>query len=265
MGPSAPTRPLDETDRQMLAFAAEHRFAVTGQLAAVVSLSPGWASRRIRRLADAGLLASDAPLRHQPAAHQITPAGLRAIASDLPRPQPVDLALYRHDLGLAWLMVLARRGRFGTYARVVGEREMRSHDGRFDLDSDPVGTRRLGVLLPGEGPGGGSRMHYPDLLLVTPQGRHVAIELELSTKTPGRRERILKAYRLDPRVDAVLYLVPTRAAGRAIAQSAARVGVSDLVHVQSVRFPDGRRRGGWERARGIERGAGGRPGPEAGR
>jgi hypothetical protein len=255
---------LDEVDRAMLAFAAQHRFTVTDQLAAVAHIGPGWAGKRVRGLVEAGLLTSQRHLHDHPAAHQITRLGLRAVGSGLPATAKVNLSLYHHDLGLGWLMVLAHRARFGRVSQVIGEREMRSRDGRIDPDDDPVGTRRLGILLPGEGPRGGPRVHYPDLLLVTPGGRRVAIELELSTKSPTRRERILKAYLLAPRVDAVLYLVPTRAAGRAIARSAARVGASDLVHVQRISFPDEAGPGGRQRVRQVSRGTARRD-PPAGR
>jgi hypothetical protein len=262
-GAEAAPRELDDVDREMLGFAAQHRFVVTEQLAAVARIDREGADERVEWLRDAGLLSSQFHLHEQPAAHQITRLGLRTVASDLPATPAVNLSLYRHDLGLGWLMVLAQRGRFGRVSDVIGEREMRSRDGRIHPDDDVVGTRRLGIVLPGEGPGGGPRVHYPDLLLVTPGGRRVAIELELSTKSPIRRERILQAYLLAPRVDAVLYLVPTRAAGRAIARSAARVGASDLVHVQNIRFPEQPGRGGDQRARQVGRdaargGAGGR-------
>jgi hypothetical protein len=258
---------LDQVDRAMLAFAAQHRFTVTEQLAAVGGIGPEGTRRRVRRLVGDGLLTSRRHLHDHPAAHQITRSGLRAVDSDLPATARINLSLYHHDLGLGWLMVLAHRGRFGRVSQVIGEREMRSRDGRIDPGDDPVGTRRLGILLPGEGPRGGPRVHYPDLLLVTPAARHVAIELELSTKSPARRERILKAYLLAPRVDAVLYLVPNRAAGRAIARSAARVGASDLVHVQRIRFADRAGPGARQRVRQLARAPAraGRSGPPAGR
>jgi hypothetical protein len=72
------------------------------------------------------------------------------------------------------------------------------------------------------------------MVLVTETGHRVAFELELTTKAPERRERILAGYAADPRIDAVIYLVDRATVGRAIERSAARVGISDLVRVQKV-------------------------------
>src|SRR5581483_8244112 len=136
-------------------------------------------------------------------------------------PRAVDLGTYRHDVGVAWLAAAARQGIFGELAQIVSERTMRSEDRRADrLPDAPTHGVRVGH-------GACARLHYPDLTVVTASGHQVAFELELSTKSPRRRERILAAYADDPRIEVVLYLVPTRAAARAIARSAARVGAAD--------------------------------------
>jgi DNA-binding transcriptional ArsR family regulator len=222
------------SDAELLRFAGEHRFVLASQLAQVLDRSPASMQRTLRRLRAAGLVKSERLLRHEPAAYRVTRAGLAAAGSDLRAPGAIDLAEYRHDVGLAWLDVAARRGRFGELREVVGERRMRSEDRRADR---PDGAPRHGVaLMPGRGP----RLHYPDLTLVTAGGRRVAFELELSTKAPAHRERILAAYAADPRIDVVVYLVPTRAAGEAILRSAARVGARDTLRVQRFAWAGGR-------------------------
>jgi hypothetical protein len=222
---------ITERDLTLLAFAAEHRFVIAAQVAVLLSATEAAADARLRALGKGGYLRSERKLFRQPASHQITRDGLRAAASDLPVPHPVDLAVYRHDLGLGWLMLAARRGRFGSMADVVSERRMRSHDGR-----DPARSERFGVRRGGVGADGRERLHYPDMVAVTASGHRVAFELELSTKTRDRREGILAAYGADRDVDAVVYLVERAAVGRAIQRSAARVGVQDRVHVQKVSF-----------------------------
>jgi hypothetical protein len=89
----------------------------------------------------------------------------------------------------------------------------------------------------GLGPGGRERLHYPDLLLVTPEYRRIAIELELTSKGRTRREQILAGYAADCRIDAVVYLAEHPAVRRQVSESAARLGISHLVHVQRVRGP----------------------------
>ncbi len=213
----------------MLGFAAEHRFVVAAQVAVLLGVTESAASARLRALGAGGYLRAARKLYLQPACHQVTRDGLRAIGSDLPAPRKPDLALYGHDLGLGWLMLAAHRGRFGAVTDVISERRMRSSDART---TEP--HERLGVRLGGVGPGGRDRLHYPDMILVTASGHRVAFELELTTKAQDRRERILSAYGADRRIDAVVYLAERPAARQAIERSARRVGVSDMVHVQRV-------------------------------
>jgi hypothetical protein len=226
---TAPAVQLTEVDRALLAFAAEHRFVLAAQVAALLHATTSAAEARLRRLGDAGHLRRHKEIHRGPTWHQITRAGLRAIASDLPAPRGFDLATHRHDTGLAWLMVNAQAGRFGPLRAVISERRMRSHDGRAE-----DGAQRFGVRLGGIGAGGRDRLHYPDLVVVTASGHRVAFELELSTKSRARREGILTGYAADRRIDAVVYLVERASVGRAIERSAARAGIADLVRVQRV-------------------------------
>jgi hypothetical protein len=238
---------ITDTDLALLRFAAEHRFVIAAQAAALLGVSERTASERLRRLGEAGHLRRRKELHRGPAWHQITRAGLRAIGSDLPTPRGFDLATHRHDTGLAWLMLTARAGRLGTLQGVISERRMRSHDGRATDRS-----QRYGVRLGGAGPGGRDRLHYPDLVIVAQTGHRVAFELELSTKEVQRRERILAGYAADRRIDAVVYLVEHAAVGRAIERSARRMGVSDLVRVQRLSMPASAAAQGTSRARGAQ-------------
>jgi hypothetical protein len=226
---TAPAVQITDADRALLAFAAEHRFVLAAQMAALLGVTPSAAEARLRRLGEGGHLRRHKEIHRGPTWHQITHAGLRAIGSDLPAPRGFDLATHRHDAGLGWLVLAARAGRFGPLTDVISERRMRSHDGRAEDR-----TQRYGVRLGGVGAGGRDRLHYPDLVVVTGSGHRVAFELELSTKGRTRREGILTGYAADRRIDAVVYLVERASVGRAIERSAARIGISDLVRVQRV-------------------------------
>ncbi|MFZ0091447.1 MAG: hypothetical protein WAL63_18200 [Solirubrobacteraceae bacterium] len=227
--PRAGSVQITDRDRVLLAFAAEQRFVIADQIAVLLGVSVTTAAGRLRALSGGGYLHRERRLHLQPACHRITRDGLGAVGSDLPAPRRVDLATYRHDLGLGWLMLAAHRGRFGAVAEVISERHMRSHDGRASERCD-----RFGIRLGGTGPGGRQRLHYPDAVLVTATGHRVALELELSTKARDRRERILSAYGADRRIDAVVYLVDRPGVGAAIERSARRVGVSGILRVQRV-------------------------------
>lgn len=204
---------------------------LAGQVASLLGVAAPAAETRLRALRRAGLVRDARRFDSAPPCEQITGAGLRAIASPLRAPQLSYPGGYQHDVGLGWLWLAARSGSLGDLRGVASERHMRSHDARAQQWHE-----RFGVRLGGLGPAGQERFHYPDLVLETRSGRRVALELELTSKSPARREGILSAYAADPRIDGVVYLVDRPATGRAVSRSAARMGLSDLVHVQPVSF-----------------------------
>jgi hypothetical protein len=259
----------------VLAFAAEHRFVLTVHVRALLGVSTGSASARLRALTRRGCLRYEHKLAG-PGTYQITTRGLRAIGSSRPRPAEIDLATYDHEVGLGWIWLAASRGALGPLRGMVSERCMRSED---RLRKDP--SERFGVRLGGVGPYGGERRHYPDLLLETETGQRVAVELELTSKDRRRRHEILGGYALDGRVDAILYLVENERTGQAIERAAHHAGIRERVHVHLTHFGPGSgaigagrgrerpavSRGGERPAarRGAERRAVGPAGPEAGR
>lgn len=220
---------LTERDLELLSFAAEQRLVLAEHLAALLGVSPAAASTRLRTLTKAGFLARHQPFAGAAPCYQIRASGLDAVASDLRSPRRLDLRSYEHEVGAAWLWLGARAGRFGPLREVLGERRMRSEDAGPDR-----AQARWGVRLGGVGAGGRERLHYSDLLFVTPEGRRIAVELELSSKGRVRREKILAGYGADTRIAAVLYLVRDRRIGRSVQESARRLGLGELVHVQRV-------------------------------
>jgi hypothetical protein len=147
-----------------------------------------------------------------------------------------------HDVGVAWLWLAAHRGAFGPLAEVVSERTMRSRDGGEAHATRVTGRSEhepFGVRLSGQGPKGGPRLHYPDLLLVDREGRRLAVELELSSKGRSRRHQIIGGYAFDRRVDAVLYLVSDQRVAREVQEAARRFGSERTVIVQRVRVGAG--------------------------
>lgn len=215
----------------MLEFAAEHRLVLTTQVAVLLDVEPPEAEARLESLQEVGLVRDARPSAPSFACDQITRAGLNAIGSTLPAPRKGAPGGYQHDVGLGWLWLAARAGVFGPLQAIVSERQMRSSDGRAE-DRD----HRFGVRLGGVGPAGRERLHYPDLVLHTESGHRVALELELTPKSRTRREGILAGYAADRNIDAVVYLVHKPSVGCAVAESARRLDIADLVHVQRVSF-----------------------------
>jgi hypothetical protein len=230
---------LTPRDLELLGFAAEHHLVLPDHARALLGASADAARARLAALARAGFLTGYRPFHARPSCYQITSRGLGAIGSDLRPPRQLDLRSYEHEVGAGWLWLAARSGRFGRLRDVVAERRLRSEDARPERAEPPYGVR-----LGGLGPRGRERLHYPDLLLVSADGRRIAVELELSSKGRARREGILAGYGAAARIDAVLYLVRDRRIGRSIQDSARRLGIGPLVHVQPVALPGAERASG---------------------
>lgn len=245
---------LTQRDRRLLSFAADHRLVLPAHVQALLGVSAGAAARRLRALAAGGYLQPRALLHQQPSAHLITGRGLAAIDSPLPRPR-LDLRQYLHDVGVAWLWLAAARGRFGDVVEILSERQLRSRDG-LPRERGPLeDPHRYGVRLWAFGAGGRERLHYPDLLLHTPDGQRVALELELSGKSQRRLEQIMTAYGAEPRIDAVLYLVDRPDVERAVRDAATGAGVSSRVHVQRFTWSDSMQRLAEQLSPTVARGA----------
>jgi hypothetical protein len=215
-------------DHKVLAFLAEHRCAIAPQVQALLNCSPRSAQQRLRELQDRRLAQSQRIFAGRPSTWRITAAGLRAIGSSLAPPR-LHLSQYVHDLGLGWLWLAARTGGFGDLAAIHSERSLRCHDASRTPASEPLGVG-LGTL----GPRGGERWHYPDLLLATPAGNRIAVELELSSKSHRRLSGIMLAYAADARIDAVLYLAGDRGIAARVQRASRDAGIGELVRIQPV-------------------------------
>ncbi len=228
---------LDETDRQLLTLLAEHRAVAAPQISAWLKCSDQAAAARLERLNHAKLILADAPNTGQPEVVTIRGAGLRALGLRCREPQ-LNHQEYRHDVGLAWLWISAHQGGFGPLRNVISEKAMRSADHRFDRSSEVKrylsGEKPFGIRHGATTPTGRERRHYPDLLLETPSGHRIAVELELTAKAPDRLRQIMSAYGNDDRIKSVLYIVPTAALAKRIRSAARDAGVSDLVQIRPL-------------------------------
>ena len=227
---------LTQRDLETLSFLAEQRLALSAQVAVLLGTSAGTAASRLTRLADAKLLRREPAFPGDSPWYRITRRGLAVIESPLPTPK-LDLRSYQHDVGVAWLWLAARGGALGPVDEILGERRLRSLDG-----ARAPGEEALAVRLGGFGPHGRERLHYPDLVLRTADGRRIALELELTPKTRTRLETILGGYGADCRFDGVVYLVERAAIARSVRNAARRLDVSDLVAIRRVRLTAGGRR-----------------------
>jgi hypothetical protein len=224
---------LTVRDLELLSFAAEYRFVLAAHVEALLGVSAGAADTRLRALTKAGYLRKDWLYHGQPPHYLVERKGLRAVGSTYAKSK-IDESCYAHDVGVAWVTMAARHGVWGDAKEVISERRMRSVDASRDSQAEPMGVR-----LGGFGPTGKERLHYPDMVLVTPAGKRIAFELELTRKSRTRLEGIIAGYAAERRVDAVVYLVEDRTIGHQVQRAAAKYGIQDLVHVHRTRWAAG--------------------------
>ncbi|WP_431776485.1 hypothetical protein [Streptomyces cucumeris] len=154
------------------------------------------ARRRVRLMAEAGLLRRSAEVRWAGTVVWTTERGARVAGVGLGAPHPPGERLL-HRLALADVgLRLEAQGH-----TVLAEREVRTAEAAPGRAAELLAD--LGVPVVHEGTRGepllavraGARaVHWPDLLLVLPGEGVAAVEVELTAKTPGSLRQILRAY-----------------------------------------------------------------------
>jgi hypothetical protein len=198
--------------------------AVTAE-AAADHLDATTASARARLLAAerAQLLARQRPLAGAPSLYTVTATGLRVAGMGRLGPCRVSASNARHLIACAW--VAAALERCYPHQRVMGERELRRDESARGAE---LASARIGI-----GPDGRRLLHRPDLVLspcVQEDALPVAVEVELSVKSPRRLAGICQAWARCQCVAGVLYLV-SPAVGPAVARAVAKAQASERIVV----------------------------------
>lgn len=160
---------LTSRDVTILQFINEFGFCEMPQINQRFDLRKPRNYQLINKLMRHGLLHHERIFYHRHGLFRLTQAGSRF--TSLPPLHRVSLANYHHDLTV--LMLYLKLRTFYPNAAWITERKLK-HD-----------KYKLGV---------GQQGHLPDGILVFPDGKQVAIEVELSCKSKQRLETILKTY-----------------------------------------------------------------------
>lgn len=184
------------------------------------------AFKRLALLVGAGMLEQRRLLYGRPALYVATRAGLRAHGLE-------GLGAFRLGPGgfeHAWRVaeVAARVGAELADWEVLGEREFRWRE-------RDAGELLASIKLPP--PGGSGRLHdvhhRPDLALVSPAGRVVAVEVELTVKSRRRLELICRGWNRARHVEHTYYLA-TPAAAAAVGRAVKATRTQELVTVLAL-------------------------------
>jgi hypothetical protein len=171
---------LTSRDIEILQFINEFGFCEMPQINQRFSLRKPRNYQIINKLVDHNLLRHEWIFYKRHGLFRLTEAGARFTA--LPPLHRVHLANYQHDISLLTLYLKLRISY--PEASWVSERKLK-HD-----------KYKLGV---------GQHGHVPDGMLIFPDGKQVAIEVELSCKSKHRLEAILKNYAVQFSIQEVWY------------------------------------------------------------
>jgi hypothetical protein len=193
--------------------------AITAEaLADHLATTPASARARLLAAERAQLLARQRPLAGAPALYTVTRTGLRVADLGGIDPCRVSASNARHLIACAW--VSAALERCYPNQQVLGERELRRQESARGAE---LASARVGI-----GPDGKRLLHRPDLVLwpSVPEddGLPVAVEVELSVKSPRRLAGICRAWARCRCVAGTLYLTSPDvggAVGRAVEQTRA--------------------------------------------
>jgi hypothetical protein len=188
--------------------------AVTGEaLAQREALTLASARARLQAIVREELLVRSRPLADAPALYSVTRAGLRAAGVRGLDPCRVSAGAAEHAIACA--SAAAALERAYPRLRVVGERELRR-------DEREQGGPLASATLAGAQP----RLHRPDLVLWSahrPADLPVAVEIELTVKSPRRLGRICSAWARCRLVEGVLYVASPDAL-RALERALSAIG-----------------------------------------
>jgi hypothetical protein len=201
---------------------AEHVMAQFG-------MGRSWAYARLNRLVADGLLEQKSLLYRKPGLYVATTEGLRWCGLQRLGVYRVGPGGFQHAQEAATAAVALHAGMPGW--EILSDREIRA------VESDtgePLASVRVGEL-----PGGRPALHHPDLAAIYPEGRAIAVEVELSVKAPRRLAAICRGYARARHVERVYYLAApaaARAVGRAVAETRAqdRITVLALSDIESL-------------------------------
>jgi len=156
-------------DVEILKFINDFGFCELPQLLQRFGLSQARGYQLCNRLIQAGLLEHERVFYGRGGVYRLTKKG--AGYTELPPLKKIPLSTYRHDLTLIKVYLKFRE----TYPEAVwiSERTLKKDQGSQVI---------------------GKRGHVPDGILVFPDGKQIAIEIELAAKSKYRLGTILKGY-----------------------------------------------------------------------
>jgi hypothetical protein len=206
-------------DVEMVAWLGRIGAATVEQVGERFGLCESWTGVRLKRLAHEGLLEYSKLLYRRPGMYLATRRGLRL--AGLPGIPVFDASPggYEHAWQMANVAIALHRELPGW--RMLAERELRTPQARREHST---AWAKVGSV------GDRAAYHRPDFALISPAGRLVVVEVELTRKDRPRMRRICRGWMRARHVEHVYYLAAERA-GRAVRRAVEAAKVADLITV----------------------------------
>jgi hypothetical protein len=179
-----------------------------------------WAYARLSALVEDGLLEQKQLLHRQPGQYVAAAEGLRWRGLQRLGVYRLSVGGFEHARQVATVAVALHHGLSAW--TLLSERELRVVESEC---GELVASARLGEL-----PGGRPAIHRPDLALVSPERRVVAVEVELSIKAHRRLLAMCRGYTRARHINHVYYLANS-AAGRAVTRAVEQTRAQDRITV----------------------------------
>jgi DNA-binding MarR family transcriptional regulator len=160
---------LTDRDMEIMRFINDFGFCEMPQIEKRFDIKPQRSYRVIGRLIRVGLVKHERGFHRSYGAYYLTIQGAKC--TELPAIEKISLGQYKHQIALINVYIKLRQEY--PQANWISERQL-----KFEKFYDGIGKRG----------------HIADGMLIFPDGKEVAIEVEMSVKGKSRIEKILKGY-----------------------------------------------------------------------
>jgi len=214
-----PGRPGPERDRQLVCFVGRHGLVAMGHVMDALGVGRTAAYRRVAACVEGGLIERLEVVRTEAGLLRATRDGLRYAGLGLPRAK-VSPGTVDHLLRCATVGRQLERQHGAD--RVLTERELRVAE---QTEGEKIASAEVGESR------GGPRLHRPDLAVFAEIGT-IAVEVELTAKSPRRLRSIVRAWKWEvmaKKVAEVRYLCAPGEARRAVERAVAKINAENHI------------------------------------
>lgn len=211
--------PRRSRDRELVRFVGRHGVVAIEHVMVSLDVRSAAAYRRVAACIERGLLERLELLRAEPSLLRATREGLRYAGLGFPVAvvSPGSAGHWLRCASVAQQLI----GEFGL-GHVITERELAFAE---RLEGRPIASAKVGEL-----PNGEPQLHRPDLAVLADTGP-IAVEVELTPKSPQRLEGIIRAWRRAHWVAEIRYYCEPGPTRRALERTVAKVHAEQRIGI----------------------------------